>query len=114
MGEEERKRFLSLHKSEFRRIKDEGGVYNLRQEMIKYCYDDCLVLAVTFSCFNESMINELKKSGIEGIVYHDFTIIADFMTLLQLVSHWFVGCMMLDCMIAVVPNGGYDSEREDH
>ena len=76
--------------------------------MIKYCYDDCLVLASAFSRFNESMIKELKRSGVDDIVDHDFTIIADFMTLPQLVVHCFVGCMMVDRTIAVVPNGGYD------
>ena len=79
--------------------------------MIKYWYDDCLVLAAAFSRFIESMINELKRSGIQGIVDHDFTIIADFMALPQLLIHWFVCCMMLDRTIAVVPNGGYDSRK---
>ena len=30
------------------------------------------------------------------------------MTLPRLVIHWFVGCMMPECTIAVVPNGRYD------
>ena len=87
MGEEERHRFLSWHNLESQRIKDIGTMYNLHQEMIKHCYDDCLVLASAFSRFNESMIKELKNSGMGGIVDHDFTKIADFMTLPQLVIH---------------------------
>ena len=93
------------------RIKESGLVYNLRKEMIKYCYDDCLVLASAFSCFNESMINELKGSGVTDIVQHDFTILANFITLPQLVIHWFVGCMMPERTISVVPNGAYDSGK---
>ena len=46
-----------------------------------------------------------------GIVDHDFTIIADFMTLPRLVIHWLVGCMIPECMVAVVPNGGYDQGK---
>ena len=53
-------------------------LYNLRREMLKYCYDDCLVLATAFSKFNELMIMELKSTGIKGIIDHDYTILADF------------------------------------
>ena len=58
MGEEERHRFLSWHNLKSQRIKDAGTVYSLHQEMIKYCYDDCLVLVSAFLRFNESMIKE--------------------------------------------------------
>ena len=40
------------------------------------------------------MIKELKDSGVKDIIEHDFTILADFITLPQLVIHWFVGCVM--------------------
>ena len=45
------------------------------------------------------------------IVQHDFTILANFITLPQLVIHWFVGCMMPEHTISIVPNGGYDSSK---
>ena len=75
--------------------------------MLKYCYDDCLVLATAFSKFNESMIMELKSMGVKGIIDHDYTILADFIMLPQMVIHWFVGCMMNEREISVVPSGGY-------
>ena len=93
------------------RIKESGLVYDLRKEMIKYCYDDCLVLASAFSHFNESMISELKGSRVTDIVQHDFTILANFITLPQLVIHWFVNCMMPEHTVSIVPNGGYDSGK---
>ena len=82
-------------------------LYDLRREILKYCYDDCLVLATAFSKFNESMIMELKSTGFKGIIDHDYTILADFITLPQMVIHWFVGCMMNEHEISVVPSGGY-------
>ena len=71
-------------------------LYDLCHEILKYCYDDCFVLATAFSKFNESMIMELKSTGVKGIIYHDYSILADFITLPQMVIHWFVGCMMND------------------
>ena len=53
------------------------------------------------------MIMELKSTGIKGIIDHDYTILADFITLPQMVIHWFVGCMMNEREISVVPSGGY-------
>ena len=82
-------------------------LYDLHCEMLKYCYDDCFVLAAGFSKFNESMIMELKSAGVKGIIDHDYTILADFITLPQMVIHWFVGCMMNEREISVVPSGGY-------
>ena len=87
MGEDERDRFVKWYESETVRRKESGLVYNLRKEMIKYCYDNCLVLASAFSRFNESMINELKGSGVTDIVQHNFTMLANFITLPQLVIH---------------------------
>ena len=61
MDVEECNRFLSWNNEE--RLKydsDNGMLYDLRREMLKFCYDDCFVLATTFSKFNESMIMELK------------------------------------------------------
>ena len=111
MDEEERKRFLEWHKEESLRLKNKGGMYDLRREMMRYCYDDWFVLASAFTQFNESMMNELKQSGVKDIVDHDFTIIADFITLPQLVIHWFVGCMTTEHTLAVVPNGGHDGGK---
>ena len=66
MDVEEPNRFLSWYNE--KRLKydsDNGMLYDLRGEMLKYCYDDCLVLATAFSKFNESMIMELKSTGIK-------------------------------------------------
>ena len=69
MGKEERIRFMDWHRIEsVKFLEDHNLVYDLRDEMIKYCYDDCLVLASAFSHFNELMIKELKSSGVGGIV----------------------------------------------
>ena len=115
MGKEERKRFLKWYKEESVRMKEEGLSYDLsydfRKEMIKYCYDDCFVLASAFSRFNESMIKELKDSGVKDIIEHDFTLLADFITLPHLAIHWFVGCVMPERTVSVVPNGGYDGGK---
>ena len=109
MSEYERKRFTNWYQSEsLKYLNDPKMIYDLQGEMVKYCYDDCFVLASAFSGFNKSMIRELKSSGVVGIVEHDYTILADFITLPQMVIHWFMGCMMPERMIAVVPNGGYD------
>ena len=109
---EESNRFLSWYDEE--KVKydnDDCLVYNLHEEMIKYCYDDCFVLATAFTKFNESMIMELKSTGVQGIIDHDYTILADFITLPQMVIHWFVGCMMNEHQISVVPAGGYSSGK---
>ena len=45
-------------------------LYDLRCEMLKYCYDDCFVLAT--AKFNELMIMELKSTGVKGIIDHDY------------------------------------------
>ena len=94
-----------------RRIRSQGASYNLRSEMLKYCYDDCLLLSIAFTRFNESMICELKQAGVTGIIDHEFTILADFITLPQMVIHWFVGCMMPARFLAIVPNCGYDNRK---
>ena len=57
------------------------------------------------------MINKLRRSGVSDIIDHNFTILADFITLPQLVIHLFVRCMMPERTIAVVPNGGSLKER---
>ena len=60
MDVEERNRFLSWYNEE--RLKydsDNGMLYDLCREMLKYCHDDRFVLATAFSKFNESMIMEL-------------------------------------------------------
>ena len=103
MDVEERNRFLSWYNEE--RLKydsDNGMLYDLRCEMLKYCYDDCFVLATAFSKFNESMIMELKSTGVKDIIDHDYTILADFITLPQMVIHWFVGCMNFMVVIITV------------
>ena len=57
MGEEERIRFMCWYDSECVRFQNDPDlIYDLREEMIKYCYDDCFILASAFSRFNESMI----------------------------------------------------------
>ena len=73
MDVEERNIFLSWYNEE--RLKydsDNGMLYDLRREMLKYCYDDCFVLATAFSKFNESMIMEPKSTGVKGIIDHDY------------------------------------------
>ena len=47
------------------------------------------------------MICELKQSGVTGIIDHEFTILANFITLPQMVIHWFVGCMMPKRCLAI-------------
>ena len=88
-----------------------GEVYDLRNEMKKYCYDDCYVLSTAFSCFNESMMNELLRSNVKDIVPHQFTILADFVTLPQLVIHWYIGTSIPQRTLAIVSHGGYDSGK---
>ena len=110
MNEDEKRRFMNWHSAKEGRLREAGLEYDLRGEMVKYCYDDCFVLA---SAFYQSMICELKSSGIDDIIDHDFMILADFITLPQLVIHWFVRCIMPQCTIAIVPNGGYDSRKCD-
>ena len=78
MDVEERNRFLSWYNEEgLKYDSDNGMLYDLRREMLKYCYDDCFVLATAFSKFNESMIMELKSTGVKGIIGHDYTIITE-------------------------------------
>ena len=108
MDVEECNRFLSWYNEEqLKYNSDNGMLYDLRREMLKYCYDDCFVLATAFSKFNESIIMELKSTGVKGIIDHDYTILADFIMLPQMVIHWFVGCMMNEYEISVVLSGGY-------
>ena len=57
------------------------------------------------------MICKLKSSGVDDIINHDFMILANFITLPQLVIHSFIGCMMPQRTIAVVPNSGDDSRK---
>ena len=49
MSEDERSRFNSLYGTESERLRNEIKQYDLREEMIKYCYDDCGVLASAFA-----------------------------------------------------------------
>ena len=109
MCEEEMSRFLKWYENENKRLMDNDEKYDLRKEMKRYCYDDCYVLANAFGRFNESMISELLKSNVKDIVPHQYTILADFITLPQLVIHWYVGTSMPSRSLAIVPNGGYDS-----
>ena len=69
------------------------------------------MLSTAFMLFNESMICELKQSGVTGIINHKFMILADFITLPQMVIHWFDGCMMPERCLAIVPNRGYDNGK---
>ena len=109
MCEEEMTRFLRWYENENKRLVDNGEKYDLRKEMKRYCYEDCYVLANAFGRFNEFMISELLKSNIKDIVLHQYTILADFITLPQLVIHWYLGTSMPLRLLAIVPNGGYDS-----
>ena len=111
MNEEGRRYCERWHCKESSRIRSQGGSYNLHSEMLKYCYDNCFMLSTVFTRFNESMICELKQSGVTGIIDHEFTILADFITLPQMVIHWFVGCMMPERCLAIVPNRGYDNGK---
>ena len=69
------------------------------------------MLSTAFTHFNESMICELKQSGVTGIIDHEFMILADFIALSQMVIHRFVRCMMPERCLAIVPNRGYDSGK---
>ena len=111
MSEEERECFLKWHHNENQRLLATGELYKLRKEMMKYCYDDCNVLAMAFCHFNESMVGELMCTKIKGIVPHQYTILVDFVTLPQLVIHWYVASSMPDKTLAVVPHGGYDGGK---
>ena len=53
----------------------------------KYCHDKCYVLGTEFGRFNESMINELIRSNVRDIIPHQYTVLADFVTLPQSVIH---------------------------
>ena len=102
------KRFEAWYVNEDRRLRTNDAYYVLREEMIKYCYDDCNVLSSAFSKFNKSMIIELKNSGVVDIVDHQYTILADFITLPQMVIHWFVGVMLPERTLSIVPHRGYE------
>ena len=66
------------------------------------------MLATAFGRFNESMINELIKSNVKDIIPYQYTILPDFITLPQLVIHWYVGASMPPRTLARVPHSGYD------
>ena len=104
-------RFEAWYVKEDTRLREIGGWYVLREEMIRYCYDDCYVLSVAFSRFNESMIVELCNSGVTDIIDHQYTILADFITLPQMVIHWFVGIMLPERTLSVVLHRGYEWGR---
>ena len=57
------------------------------------------------------MISELIRSNVVDIVPHQYTILVDFITLPQLVIHWYVGTSMPERTLAVVPYGGYDGGK---
>ena len=109
MGEEEMSRFLKWYEKENQRFI--GEKYDIKKEMKRYCYDDCYVLANVFGHFNKSMINELVKSNLKDIVPHQYTILANFITLPQLVIHWYIGASMPSRSLGIVPNGGYDNGK---
>ena len=111
MNEERKTKFLKWHECESERLRSCGEKYDFRREMKKYCYDDCYVLATAFGRFNESMINELIESNVKDIVCHQYTILADFITLPQLVIHWYVGASMPPRTLAIVPHSGYDNGK---
>ena len=101
------KRFEEWYVDEDRRLRNNDIQYVLREEMIKYYCDDCNMLSSAFSKFNESMIIELKNSGVVDIVDHQYTILADFITLPQMVIHWFVGVMLPERTLSIIPQRGY-------
>ena len=111
MDSETLKRLEIWYGKEDCQLRDIGGWYVLREEMIRYCYDDCNVLSAAFSRFNESMIIELHNSGVTDIADHQYTILADFITLPQMVIHWFVRIMLPERMLSVVPQQGYEWGR---
>ena len=76
--------------------------------MKNHCYDDCHVLAMAFSRFNESTISELMRDKVKDVVPHQYTILADFIMLPQLVIHWYIATAMPECTLAIVPHGGHD------
>ena len=79
--------------------------------MKRYCYNDCYMLVNAFGHFNESMISELLKSNVKNIVLHQYMILADYITLPQLVIHCYTGTSLPTRSLAIVPNGGYDSGK---
>ena len=111
MNEEGREHCALWHHDESARIKPQGDTYNLCKEMLKYCYDNCFMLSTTFTRFNESMIGELKQTSIRGIFEHEFTMLVDFITLPQMIIHWYVRCMMPERCLAIVPDRGYNSGK---
>ena len=106
MNEDEKKRLMQWYENENQKLALSGELYDLPNEIKKYCYDDCYVLSTAFSRFNESMMNELVRSNVKGIVPHQFTILADFITLPRLVIHWYVGTAMPQRTLAIVPRSG--------
>ena len=56
-------------------------------------------------------IVELRNSGVTDIIDHQYTILADFITLPQMVIHWFVGIMLPERTLSVVPHRGYEWGR---
>ena len=109
-----KKRLMQWYENENQKLALSGELYDLRNEMKKYCYNGCYVLSMAFSQFKESMMNELLRSNVKGIVPHQFTILADFIMLPQLVIHWYVGMAMLQRTLAIVPHGDTTVESVVH
>ena len=57
------------------------------------------------------MINEFLRDDVKDIVPHQYTILADFITLPQLVIYWYVATAMPEHTLAIIPHGGYDKRK---
>ena len=74
--------------------------------MKRYCYDNSHVLATTFSHSIALVCNNVKE-----IMPHQYTILADFITLPQLVIDWDIATSMPRKTLVVVPHGGYSKGK---
>ena len=105
MNEDEKKRPMQWCENENQKMALSEELYDLRNETTKILLQQLLCIINAICQFNKSMMNELVRSNVKDIIVsHQCTILADFITLPQLVIHWYVGMAMPQRTLAIVPH----------